>query len=230
MRSHSIALLSPLLQACDLDKRFGASSAAAAPPASISSLSAAASPGLFSAASHTSRCSDDDVFFALFAPSLDRNHRAVAASASVLITDPNALIVAGVSPSVLPSSGGDFPATSSVVAIKIEGANSVIAYQVDYDISGTFSRVRFFSPPVAKGNSGFSISINGIEKVSVLSRSLLSFTVVDLILSGFCTSSSIPAFGNMKASCFVKNLPPATSPGCKVRLNSLMCGLTTRLW
>jgi len=64
-----------------------------------------------------------------------------------------------------------------------------------------------------KGNSGFSISINGIEKVSVLSRSPLSFTVVDLILSGFCTSSSIPAFGNMKASCFVKNLPPATSPG-----------------
>jgi hypothetical protein len=64
-----------------------------------------------------------------------------------------------------------------------------------------------------KGNSGFSISINGIEKVSVLSRSLLSFTVVDLILSGFCTASSIPAFCNMKASCFVKNLPPATSPG-----------------
>jgi hypothetical protein len=78
MRSHSTALLSPLLQACDLDKRFGASSAAAAPPASISSLSAAASPGLFSAASHTSRCSDDDVFLRClrlhFSPLLSRCH------------------------------------------------------------------------------------------------------------------------------------------------------------
>jgi len=145
----------------------------------------------------------------------------MTSSTSVVITDPNALVVTGVSPSVLPSSGGEnveirvqnFPSESSIVSIRIDGANSVTAYQVDTDTSSSFSRVRFFSPPLIKGNPGYSIHVNGIEKVSVLSRSPLSFTVVDLVLSGFCTTSSISAFGNIKASCFVKHLPPSSSPG-----------------
>jgi hypothetical protein len=63
MRSHSSTLLSPLLQACDLDKRFG-SSFASLPPASITSLSAFAETGTGSGAKalSASRCSDDDMF------------------------------------------------------------------------------------------------------------------------------------------------------------------------
>jgi hypothetical protein len=63
MRSHSSALLSPLLLACDLDKRFG-SSFASLPSASIASLSSFAELGSGSGAKglSASRCSDDDMF------------------------------------------------------------------------------------------------------------------------------------------------------------------------
>jgi hypothetical protein len=61
MRSHSSALLAPLLQASDLDKRFG-NSFVSLPPASIESLSVFAEPGSGAKRLSASRCSDDDMF------------------------------------------------------------------------------------------------------------------------------------------------------------------------
>jgi hypothetical protein len=144
----------------------------------------------------------------------------MSSSASVFITNPNARSVFSLLPSVLPSTGGEnveiqirnFPTVSptSFVSVSLAGANPVIAYQVDADASGSFSTVHFFSPPVLKGIKGFSVSVDGVEQVSGGS---FSFSVVDLIVSGFCNPSSVPAFGNVRTSCFVKNLPSPSSPG-----------------
>jgi hypothetical protein len=145
------------------------------------------------------------------------DYQQMTAIDTVYVTDPNAVSVSSVSPSVLASSGGEkveiqlknFPrgVSSLSVTVKIGSADPVTAYQVDDDKSGLFSTIRLFSPSVPKGNAGFIVSIDGKQEASVVSNTELSFPVVDLILSGHCTPSSVPAFGNTKSYCYVKNLP-----------------------
>jgi hypothetical protein len=131
----------------------------------------------------------------------------MSASASVVVVDPNAPAVVEVDPRIIPASGGtiieiqvkNFPVTSSGVTVSLGNAAAAVAFQVVSAAGSAVSSVRFYSPALVSGAIGYAIRVDGNLQsvVTVDPSSLFAITVSNLIISGQCSQSSIPAFGGI---------------------------------
>jgi hypothetical protein len=138
----------------------------------------------------------------------------MSASASVVVVDPNAPAVVEVDPRIIPASGGtiieiqvkNFPVTSSGVTVSLGNAAAAVAFQVVSAAGSAVSSVRFYSPALVSGAIGYAIRVDGNLQpvVTVAPSSAYAITVSNLIISGQCSGSSIPAFGGVSINCTKK--------------------------